>query len=172
MAEAQISHGATPTVASAESGIGFGLADGVDAGGTPITAPTETGTNYSWIKWLHLHVTANGGNSALSDREVAMDEAATTGFYLFFKAESAYDQADSGNKPTDSTASNGAVPAGYTAMTTSFQTWDADSEAATNDDENGDYLVVVAGIGADYAGSAAADAALPDILMRYLETAA
>jgi hypothetical protein len=168
--QAQISTGATPTVSNAETGIGFGLADAQDASANRILKPAGTGTNYSYYKTLHLQVTAGGGSTSISDRKIRWATAPTTGLYGFFKdGGNSYTQASGSNKPADTTASNGAVPSGYTALSTSFQTWDAQSAAATNGQRNGNYVVVVVGVGGDYADGAGT-ITLPDLELQYLES--
>lgn len=169
--QAQISTGATPTVANAETGVAFGLADAQDASGSPILKPSGTGTNYSYYKTLHLQVTAGGGSTSISDRKIRFASTPTTGLYGFFKdGGTTYTQATGANKPADTTASNGAVPSGYTALSTTFQTWDATSAAATTGQRNGNYVIVVVGVGGDYAGGAGSAIALPNIELQYLET--
>jgi hypothetical protein len=169
--QAQINTGAGPTIGSAEGGIGFGLADSVLSGGTPVTKPTSAGTNYSWYKTLHLQVTAGGGSTSLSERKVRFATAPSTGLHGFFKdGADTYTQATSGNKPTDNATTDGATPATYTALSTTFQTWDAASEAATNSTRNGNYIVLVGGVASNFAGGAGSTTALPNIELQYLET--
>lgn len=165
--QAQISHGATPTVASAESGIGFGRADGVTPT-TPIPLPTSTGTAFSWPKWLHLQVTAGGGSTSISNRTVRIASTPSTGLEMFFKdGGSTYTQASTVVAADSGT--QGADPAGYTPLTTSSQTWDAASVAATNGARNGNYLNLAIGVSNNFAGGAGA-AALPNIIMGYTES--
>lgn len=169
--QAQISTGATPTVTNAETGIAFGLADAQDASASPILKPVGTGTNYSYYKTLHLQVTAGGGSTSISDRKIRFASAPAAGLYGFFKdGGTTYAQATAGNKPADTTAANGAVPSGWTALSTAFQTWHAGAVAATNGQRNGNYVQVLVGVGGDYAGGAGAAIALPNLELQYLET--
>ena len=157
------------TGASAEGGVKFNRED-TASGTTPIPKPTATGTNYSWNKNLGLYVTGGGGSTAITNRKVALAAAAATGLTLHFKDGGAtYAQATSGNKPTDDGAANGATPTGFTAMTTSYQTWDAASEAATDSDRNGNLVTVVLGVDNTYAGGASTNVTLPDISLQYDE---
>lgn len=165
--QAQINTGSGPTTGSAEGGITFGRDDNVTST-APIPKPTATGTNYSWAKTLMLMVTAGGGSTSISDRQVKFGSSPNTGVYGFFKdGSTSYSQAaavlaaDSGTQ--------GATPATWTALTTSPQTWHAGSVAATNSTRNGNYLLVGLGIGDNYAGGASSAAAVPDLILSYTE---
>jgi hypothetical protein len=163
--------GAGPTATSAESGgITFGRDDD-KLSGTPVPRPTTTNhTAYSWYKTFALYVSSGGGSTAISNRDIYMGSSATSGLYLYFKNGTAtYTQATSGNKPTDGTTTEGEAPSTYTAMTTSPQVFDADSANATNTTINGDYVLVVAGVGESFAGGAG-DASLPDLKFDYDES--
>jgi hypothetical protein len=143
----------------------------VDAGTSPITKPTAAGTAYSWHKTLLLMVTGHGGATSLSDRKIRFDTAAQTGLYGFFKdGADTYTQATSGNKPADDVTTDGAVPSTWTAISTTFQTWDAASEAAVNSTRNGNFVQVLVGVGSNYAAGAGASIALPDLQLQYLES--
>lgn len=167
--DTRINTGATPTVATAEGGgVGWGLADAKDASATPVTVPTATGTTFTYAKTFHLEVTAGGGTTSISQRKIRFATAPATGLLGWWKAAATYTQA-TGAAAVDS-GSNGATPSGYTSLTTSFQTWDATSAAATNSTKNGQYVVVALGVDNTYAGGASASAAVPNIELQYLET--
>jgi len=168
--QAQVVTGATPTAANAETGIGFGLADAVDAGTSPVTKPNTAGTNYSYYKTFQLAVTATAATS-ISDRKIRFATSPATGIFGFFKDGGAtYTQATSANKPADNTTTDGATPATYTALSTTFQTWDATSVSAGTTGKNGNYVLVVVGVSSTYTGGAGAAIALPNIELQYTET--
>ncbi len=166
--QAQIGTGASVSWANVETGCTFNLADSATAT-TPITVPTATGTVFSWIKNLAIAVTVTG-TTAMTNRTVKMGSSPSTGLALFFKdvAQASYAQAASGNRPSSS-GSNGATPAGYTAMTTSAQQWDNTSHATSSTGPNGDMCVVVLGVDNTYSGGAGSAIALPNIVLSYDE---
>lgn len=169
--QAQVNTGSGPTTSNAENGIGFGLADAVDAGSSPLTTPNAPGTAYSFYKTLHLQVTGGGGSTSLSDRKIRFASDPATGLYGFFTdGGNTYTQATGDNKPADNTTTDGATPSGYTALSTTFQTWHAASVAATNDQRNGNYVLVVVGVSSNYAGGAGSAIALPNLELQYTET--
>jgi hypothetical protein len=154
--------------ASAEGGCKFNLADSL-TNTTPVAIPTATGTNFSWIKNLVLAVTV-AGTTTMSNRTVKMGSSPTTGLALFFKdvAVGSYAQAASGNRPASS-GSNGATPAGYTAMTTTAQQYDNTSVATSGTGPNGDMCVCVMSVDFTYAGGAGNAISLPNIVLSYDE---
>jgi len=164
--------GASFAGVSAEGGMKFNREDSLTGGTTPIPIPTATGTNYSWIKNLALDVTTVGTTS-ISNRRIYSSGAPATGLSLFYKsvATGSYAQAASGNMPAAS-GSNGATPAGYTAMATSLggsTAYDASSVATTTLGVNGSLAVVVAGVDNTFAGGPGSATALPNILLTYDE---
>lgn len=167
--QAQGATGATATWANAEGGICFDLADSLTDTTTPISVPTSTGTVFSWIKNLALAVTS-AGTTNMTNRTVKVSANPSTGLALFFKdvAQASYAQAASGNRPASS-GSNGATPAGYTAMTTSAQQWDNTSHATSATGPNGDMCVVVLSCDATYTGGAGTAIGLPNIILAYDE---
>lgn len=166
--QAQAGTGASITLANAEGGVTFNLADSITST-TPVSVPTSTGTNFSWIKNLVLAVTGTGTTN-ITNRTIAMGSSPTTGLKLHFKdvAVASYVQSASGNRPSAS-GSNGATPAGYTVMTTSAQQYDNTSVATSGTGANGDLAVCVLGVGNDYVGGAGSAIALPNILLAYDE---
>jgi hypothetical protein len=153
--------------ATAEGGVKFNRENTL-TGTTPIPIPTATGTNYSWEKHLGLEVTSDG-STTISNRKVHHASGITTGLELFFKATTSYFTPD-GTDITDNASTNGADPAGYTAMSTSAQTYDADSVASnTGTAVNGDYCTVVLGVSNNYAGGAGSAIALPTLTFTYDE---
>jgi hypothetical protein len=167
--QAQLGTGASVSYANAEGGIVFNLADSGSDTTTPIAVPTATGTVFSWIKNLVLNVTATG-TTAMTNRTIKMGSSPSTGLGLFFKdvAQASYAQAASGNRPASS-GSNGATPAGYTAMTTSAQQWDNTSHVTSSTGANGDLVVVVLSVDNSYVGGPGTSIALPSIIMAYDE---
>lgn len=168
--QATISNSTGPTDASAESGIGFGLDDAVTAT-TPIAKPNSAGTNRSWYKMLSLKVTAGGGSTSLLNRKVSWASSPSAGLtgYFLTAAPSAYTQASSGNKPADDGTTNDSTPASYTALTTTPQTYDSATVAATNSTKNGKFCQVAIGVSNNYTGGAGSSIALPNITLTYDE---
>ena len=167
--QAQAGTGGTVSWANAEGGVTFNLADNITDTTTPISVPTSIGTVFSWIKNLAIAVTSTGTTN-MTNRTVKMSGSPSTGLALFFKdvAQASYAQAASGNRPASS-GSNGATPAGYTAMTTSAQQWDNTSHSTGSTGPNGDMCVVVMGVDATYTGGAGTAISLPNILLSYDE---
>lgn len=167
--QGQIGTGATVSWANAEGGIKWNLADSATDTTTPIQVPTTTGTNYSWIKNLVLAVTATG-TTTLSNRRVYMGSSPSTGLTLDWEAVAvaSYAQAASGNRPA-SAGSNGAVPSGYTAMTTSAAVYDSASVASSSTGPNGKMAVCVLGVDNTYVGGAGTNVATPSIILEYDE---
>lgn len=154
--------------ADAETGIKFNRED-TQTGTTPVPKPTATGTAYSWLKTGSLRVTSGGGATSLSNRKTRVASAPTAGLKLHFKdGGDTYAQSTSGNMPADA-GTDGAVPATFTEMSTTFQTWDATSEAATDSTRNGNLIIFVLGVDSTYAGGAGSAIALPNIELQYDE---
>lgn len=166
--QAQIGTGSSVSWANVEGGCKFNLADSATST-TPISIPTATGTNYSWIKNLVLAVTATG-TTAITNRRISMGSSPATGLNLHWKAVAvaSYAQAASGNQPTAS-GSNGATPAGYTAMTTTPAQYDNTSVATSSTGPNGSMAVVVLGVDNTFAGGPGNATALPNIVITYDE---
>lgn len=167
--QARIGTGSSITYANAEGGAVFNLADSLTDNTTPISIPTATGTVFSWIKNFVLYVTGTGTTS-INNRTIKMGSSPSTGLALFFKdvAVASYAQAASGNRPSSS-GSNGATPAGYTAMTTSAQQWDNTTVATSSTGANGDLVVCVLAVDNLYTGGPGNAIALPNIVASYDE---
>jgi hypothetical protein len=155
-----------PAGASASGGFKFNTED-TQSGTAAVSRPLSTGTNFSWIKQLATEVTATAA-TAISNRKAYLSGAPTTGLLLHFKQAASYVQAASGNQPSAS-GSNGATPAGYTALSTTPQTYDSGSDAASGAGRSGDFCVLVAGVSNNYAGGAGNAIALPDFKIDYDE---
>ena len=156
---------------SAEGGAKFNLEDTL-TGTTPIQIPTATGTNFSWIKNFALDVTT-AGTTSISNRRIYLASAPTSGMNVFYKsvATGSYAQAASGNRPASS-GSNGATPAGYTAMATSLggsTAYDASSVSTATQGVNGSLAVCVSSVDFSFAGGPGSATALPNITLTYDE---
>ncbi len=156
---------------TAESGFKFNRDDTL-SGTTPIPIPTATGTNFSWIKNLALDV-VTAGTTSISNRRIYAGSAPSTGLGLFYKsvASGSYAQAASGNLPSAS-GSNGATPAGYTAMATSLggsTAYDASSVSTATQGINGTLAVCVLGVDFSFAGGPGNATALPTVNITYDE---
>ncbi len=167
--QGQAGTGGSVSWANAEGGVTFNLADNITNTSTPIAVPTATGTNFSWIKNLVIAVTVTG-TTAITNRTIKMGSSPSTGLSMFWKAVAvaSYAQAASGNRPAAS-GSNGATPAGYTAMTTSAVQYDNTSVATSGSGPNGSMAVCVIGCDFTYVGGAGTAIALPSIVLSYDE---
>lgn len=167
--QAQAGTGASVTWANAEGGIKWNRADSISDTATPVPIPTATGTNYSWIKNLILAVTTIGTTNMTNFR-VQMASSPATGLTFDFKnvAQASYAQAASGNMPA-AAGTNGAVPSGYTAMTTSPQQYYNTSTSTGTTGPKGDMCVCVIGLDATYAGGPGTNNAAPSLTFTYDE---
>ena len=167
--QAQAGTGASITLANAEGGVTFNLADSITDTTTPVAIPTATGTVFSWIKNLVLAVTV-AGTTAITNRRISQSGAPATGLQLFWKAVTvaSYAQAATGNRPASS-GSNGATPAGYTLMTTTPAVYDAASVATSGTGANGGMAVCCIGVDFSFAGGPGSATALPSIIETYDE---
>lgn len=165
---AEAGTGAAVSWATAEGGVTWNLADSITST-APVSIPTATGTNFSWIKNLVLCVTV-AGTTSFTNRTVKMSGSLSTGLALFWKdvAVASYAQAASGNRPASS-GSNGATPAGYTAMTTTAQQWDNTSHASSSTGPNGDMCVIVAAVDFTYVGGAGSAISMNNVILSYDE---
>ena len=163
-----ISYGAGPTNADAEAtGIKFNR-DDTPTGTTPIPKPTAAGTNYSYAKSLYLNVESGGGSTSILNRKIRFATAPAAGLTAFWKASASYTQA-AAVAAADNATTNDATPATYTAMTTSFVTYDAATAAAVNATRNGNYVLVAGGVSNLYVGGAGSNIASPNIEIQYDE---
>lgn len=137
----------TGTDNNAETGVTFGRDDS-QVSTTPVPKPTAAGTNRSWYKMFTTKVTAGGGTTSLLNRKVRLASAPATGITAWFltTAPSAYTQATSGNAPADDATTNDTTPASYTALSTTFQTYDSATVAAANSTRNGKFAQIAAGL--------------------------
>lgn len=144
--------GVPATTTSVDAGtIKFGLADAVDASGSPITVPTATGNQYSFVKSLFLNVTVAATTSTnLSNRTISYDTV-PTGLNYFFAAvaKGSYVQATAAAAVAN-TSANGTAPAGYTAITATAATYDAANSSSTATGMNGAYCTCCAGVSNAY----------------------
>lgn len=162
--------GSGPTLATcdnADSGsIKFGR-DDAQSSSTGIPIPGSTGTHYSYLKYLLIDVTGTSTTS-LSNRRISWASSPSTGLTGAFKDQPTYTQNNgvqgtaAGNYPADA-GSNGATPAGYTAMTTTPQLWDNTSVSTGSTGRNGDYCQTVLGVDNTFAGGPGA-ASLPNLV--------
>lgn len=141
----------------------FGTDDAVQSSNAQ-TIPSDTGTTFACPKAFFLNVTS-AGSTTISNRKAKLSEACATGMTLSFKALGTYAQQSA---PADS-ASAGAVPTGFTALTTSLQTWDSGSDSSASTGKSGDYLLVALSVDNTYTGGANSSADLPNIVLSYDE---
>ena len=166
--QGDIGTGASVAWATAETGATMNLADSLTST-TPISIPTSTGTNFSWIKNFVLYVTATG-TTTISNRNIYMSTSPATGLQLFWKAVAvaSYVQAATGNRPAAS-GSNGATPADYTLMTTSPVQYDNTGVSSGSTGPNGSMAVCVMGVDNSYVGLPGSAIVLPSFKIQYDE---
>lgn len=166
--QAQGATGASPTWANIEGGCKYNRADSFSSA-TPTPKPTATGTNYSWMKNTVLAVTGTGSTS-INNRRISMGSSPATGLKLHWKTVpvASYAQSASGNQPS-AAGSNGAVPSGYTEMTTTPAVYDNTTVATSATGPNGDMAVLALGVDNSYAGGGGNAIALPSVIYTYDE---
>lgn len=155
-----------PAGVTAETGLTFNREDTRIGTTNPVPIPSVTGTAFSWIKQIALNVTSADATT-LSNRRIKANSSPTTGLGLHFLGNATYVQPSSGNKPADS-GSNGATPAGYTAMTTSYQAWDTGADSAGSTGRNGDFARLIGAVANNFAGGGGSSA-MPNIGIAYDE---
>jgi hypothetical protein len=158
-----------PAGATAESGFKYNLADSL-SGTTPVVKPAATGTAFSFVKQLALEVTGTFA-STIGTLQVKLGSSLTSGLTVGFLGHATYLNQTGGTGAGSDSGSNGAVPSGYTAMTTTYQTYDATtgiSVASTG--RKGTFCRVAAGVDNTYAGGASSATAMPDHSIQYTET--
>lgn len=132
-----------------------------------IPIPTATGTNYSYVKWVGLDVTATS-TTALSNLRVSLSATPPAGSAVYFGSATTYTQNNgtpgtaAGNYPA-SAGTNGATPATVTniaawvAVTTTAQVYDASTGLSTGTTGlKGKYCCLVLGVDFTYAGGGGA----------------
>lgn len=157
-----------PAGATAESGFKFSRADSL-SGTAPIPKPTSTGTAFSHVKQLALEVTGTG-STTIGTLQVKLGSSPATGVTAGFLGHATYLDQTGGTGAGSDSGSNGAVPSGYAALTTSYQTYDASTGISTGSTgRKGTFCRVVAGIDNNYASGAGSANAFPDLSMQYTE---
>jgi hypothetical protein len=158
-----------PAGVTAESGFKMNKADSI-SGTTPVSKPTATGTNFTYVKQLALEVTGTG-STTIGTLQVKRGSAPSTGLELHFLGSATYLDQTGGTGAGSDSGSNGASPSGYTAMTTSYQTYDATTGISTGSTgRKGNFCRVVCGVDNTYAGGAGSAISLPDVSIQYTET--
>lgn len=158
-----------PAGVTAESGFKFNKADSI-SGTTPISKPTATGTAFSYVKQLALEVTGTG-TTTIGTLQVKMGSSPSTGLGLHFLGNATYLDQTGGTGAGSDSGSNGASPSGYSAMTTSYQTYDATTGISTGSTgRKGTFCRTVCGVDNNYAGGAGTGISLPDISIQYTES--
>ena len=167
--QAQNSVGGSATWLNIETGGKYNREDTTNGTTNIIPLPASAGTNFSWIKSMVLFVTT-GGTTSISNRRISNSAATATGITVYWKAlaVSSYAQAAAGNMPTAS-GSNGAIPAGYTAVTTSTAQYDNTSVSTASTGPTGSMVVICLGVDNTYAAGANNAAAMPTLLLGYDE---
>lgn len=168
--QAQVATGAAATFTTAESGFKYNREDTV-SGTTPIPIPTiSPASNYSFLKWLCLAVTASGTTS-MSNRRVQLSAAESAGLGIFFQANNTYVSATSVNTPASASSNGPATPAGFTRATSALQVYDSSSIVTSGTGRNGQYCETTLGVSdsGQYLGGAGNAIALPDVRLVYDE---
>lgn len=158
-----------PAGVTAESGFKMNKADSI-SGTTPVSKPTATGTNFTYVKQLALEVTGTG-STTIGTLQVKMGSSPSTGLGLHFLGSATYLDQTGGTGAGSDSGSNGASPSGYSAMTTSYQTYDATTGISTGSTgRKGTFCRVVCGVDNLYVGGAGTAISLPDVLIQYTES--
>lgn len=159
-----------PAGASVETpnGMKYNRAD-TQAGTAPIPKPTATGTAFAWVKQLALVVTTTG-TTTIGTLRIKLASALATGLTLGFLGSGTYaDQTGGGAQGSDS-GSNGAVPSGYAAVTTSYQTYDSATGISTGTTgRKGQFCRTALGVDNLYVGGAGNAISIPDVSCEYVE---
>lgn len=158
-----------PAGATAESGFKFNRADSL-SGTTPVVKPSATGTAFSFVKQLALEVTGTSATT-IGTLRVKLGSSLTSGLTVGFLGHATYLDQTGGTGAGSDSGSNGAVPSGYTAATTSYQTYDSATGISVNSTgRKGNFCRLVAGVDNSYAGGAGSVTAMPDVSIEYTET--
>ncbi len=170
-----------PAGANAETGITFSLSDAqAPASGTaPVSIPTATGTNYSYIMLLALEVTtiSSAPVTSLSNRTIRYASGVTAGSQIFWANQPTYRQPAAGNKPANAgtagpatpTPAGASAPGSYAAITTSAQQWSATGVSSGATGRNGNFVEIVYGVDNTYAGGGGQEV-LPNLTITYDES--
>lgn len=133
----------------------------------PVPMTEGPSTNYSWHKALALFVTTADA-SAVSNRQIRWAAAPPIGVTASFKVSSTFSFPSHTNTPPRG-GSNNETPVGYTALTTTFQTYDAVSAVGATNTRNGVWIDVLVGLSDYYGGSFDSSLTLPNLEFRYTE---
>lgn len=125
--------------------------DDSQTGSNAVPIPALTGQNFSWYKQFAITTTDTG--FTLSNFTIKNTSDPPDGIHIYFKAASSYVQPSGSNKPDDIAGSHSSSPAGYTLLTTTPQQWYAGPITINSTGRQGDFLLLVLGVGNDYAGS-------------------
>jgi hypothetical protein len=155
-----------PAGANAETGIVWSRED-TQTGTTAVPVPVLTATNYSWWKNLALVVTVTG-TTHITNRRLVLAATPTTGLTMSYRAAS-YVQPTVANQIAAG-VTNGAVPAGFTALSTSSSQYDNTSVSTGSTGVNGSMLQLVLGADASYAGGYGTSIGLSLLALLYDES--
>lgn len=166
-----------PAGVTAETGITFSNSNAqAPASGTaPISIPTTTGTNYSWPMLLAFEVTGTGTTS-INNRTIKYASGVTAGSQVFWANQPTYRNpagsmqptASGSNGPATPTPAGAGAPGAYAAITTSPQQWDNTSTSTGTTGRKGNFVELVYGVDATYAGGGGQET-LPNLTLTYDE---
>ncbi len=157
--------------ANAEGGLKFNKADTL-TGTAPVTKPaTADGTAFSYIKCLGIKVTTADAAINLSNYRVYLGSAPATGLVIAADLSSGafIDQTGGTGAGADS-GSDGALPTGFTALTTTPQVYDSGSDSGSPTGRKGDFCNVVLAVDTTYAGSGGTGVSLPTLNIDFDES--
>jgi hypothetical protein len=158
-----------PTLASAEGGIKYNREETLNGTTAPVPRPTATGTAFSYSKPFRLEVTGTDATNLSNLRLHYSGAAPATGLALWYRDDGTTYQRGNALAAADS-GSNGATPAGYSAMPSSPTQYDSGSYSAGTTGGKGDYFSTALGVSNNYAGGAGSAIALPDLVVTYDES--
>lgn len=161
--------GAGPTLVSAETGIKYNREETLAGTTAPIPRPVATGTAFSYPKSIRLEVTATDATTLSNLRVNVSGTAPATGLALWYRDDGATYQRPNALAAADA-GTNGATPAGYSAMPTSATQYDATGASASTTGGKGDHISTALGVSNNYAGGAGSAIALPDLVITYDES--
>lgn len=157
-----------PAGVTAEAGFCYNRSD-TRAGTTAVPQPAATGTAFSHVQQLALEVTTIG-TTTIGTLQVRLGTSLTAGLTVGFLGNATYLNQTGGTGAGSDSGSNGAVPSGYTAMTTSYQTYDATTGISTGSTgRKGTFCRCVGGVDNSYSGGAGTGIAMPNHLITYTE---
>jgi hypothetical protein len=160
-----------PAGVNAETSIKFNKVDTKDGTTPPVVKPaTADGTAFSYIKCLAIKVTTADAAVNLSNYRVYLGGTPSTGLVIAadLTAGAYIDQTGGTGAGADS-GSDGALPTGFTALSTTPQQYDAGPDSGSGTGRKGDFCNVVLAVDTTYAGGGGSAISLPTLSIDFDE---